>query len=64
MTPVDTPMVEKSKLDEDKEGKAVDPSHYRDADYASCQDTIRNTSGSMQFLGDRLVSWSSKRQKS
>nr|GFB66231.1 retrovirus-related Pol polyprotein from transposon TNT 1-94 [Tanacetum cinerariifolium] len=27
--PVDTPMVEKSKLDEDKEGKDVDPSHYR-----------------------------------
>nr|GEZ81869.1 hypothetical protein [Tanacetum cinerariifolium] len=26
---VDTPMVEKSKLDEDKEGKVVDPSHYR-----------------------------------
>ncbi|GKD13702.1 retrovirus-related pol polyprotein from transposon TNT 1-94, partial [Tanacetum coccineum] len=26
--PVDTPMVEKSKLDEDKEGKEVDPSHY------------------------------------
>nr|GFB00447.1 integrase, catalytic region, zinc finger, CCHC-type, peptidase aspartic, catalytic [Tanacetum cinerariifolium] len=26
---VDTPMVEKSKLDEDKEGKAVDPSQYR-----------------------------------
>nr|GFA24412.1 retrovirus-related Pol polyprotein from transposon TNT 1-94 [Tanacetum cinerariifolium] len=26
---VDTPMVDKSKLDEDKEGKAVDPSHYR-----------------------------------
>nr|GEX53268.1 retrovirus-related Pol polyprotein from transposon TNT 1-94 [Tanacetum cinerariifolium] len=26
--PVDTPMVEKSKLNEDKEGKAVDPSHY------------------------------------
>nr|GEW15075.1 retrovirus-related Pol polyprotein from transposon TNT 1-94 [Tanacetum cinerariifolium] len=25
---VDTPMVEKSKLDEDKEGKTVDPSHY------------------------------------
>nr|GEV57153.1 uncharacterized mitochondrial protein AtMg00810-like [Tanacetum cinerariifolium] len=25
---VDTPMVEKSKLDEDKKGKAVDPSHY------------------------------------
>ncbi|GJT97635.1 retrovirus-related pol polyprotein from transposon TNT 1-94 [Tanacetum coccineum] len=27
--PVDTPMVEKSKLDEDKEWKAVDLSHYR-----------------------------------
>nr|GEW71690.1 hypothetical protein [Tanacetum cinerariifolium] len=25
---VDTPMVEKSKLDKDKEGKVVDPSHY------------------------------------
>ncbi|GKF18666.1 hypothetical protein Tco_0063584, partial [Tanacetum coccineum] len=126
--PVDTPMVEKSKLDEDKEGKVIDPSHYRgmigillyltasrpdiqfaicmcaryqarptekhlhavkrifrylrgtvnrrlwypkdssislttfaDADHAGCQDT---TSGSMQFLGDKLVSWSSKRQKS
>ncbi|GJR24799.1 retrovirus-related pol polyprotein from transposon TNT 1-94 [Tanacetum coccineum] len=128
---VDTPMVEKSKLDEDKEGKAVDPSHYRgmigtllyltasrpdlqfaicmcaryqarptekhlnavkrifwylkgtvhrglwylkdssialtafaDADHAGCQDTRRSTSSSMQLLGDRLVSWSSKRQKS
>ncbi|GJU48226.1 retrovirus-related pol polyprotein from transposon TNT 1-94 [Tanacetum coccineum] len=76
--PVDTPMVEKSKLNEDKEGKAVDPSHYRgmigtlvyltatfaDADHAGCQDTRHSTSGSMQFLGDRLVSWLSKRQKS
>ncbi|GJU94630.1 retrovirus-related pol polyprotein from transposon TNT 1-94 [Tanacetum coccineum] len=26
--PVDTPMVEKSKLDEDLQGKAVDPTHY------------------------------------
>nr|GEZ17096.1 hypothetical protein [Tanacetum cinerariifolium] len=25
---VDTPMVDKSKLDEDKEGKTIDPSHY------------------------------------
>nr|GEU52997.1 uncharacterized mitochondrial protein AtMg00810-like [Tanacetum cinerariifolium] len=129
--PVDTPMVEKSKLDEDKEGKAVDPSHYRgmigtllyltasrsdlqfaicmcsryqawptkkhlhavkrifrylrgtvnqglwypkdssvtltafaDVDHAGCQDTCRSTSGSLQFLGDRLISWSSKREKS
>ncbi|GJY00221.1 retrovirus-related pol polyprotein from transposon TNT 1-94 [Tanacetum coccineum] len=129
--PVDTPMVEKSKLDEDKEEKAVDLSHYHsmigtllyltasrpdlqfsicmcaryqarptkkhlnavkrifrylkgtvnwglwypkdssialtsfaDADHAGCQDIRRSTSGSMQFLGDRLISWSSKRQKS
>ncbi|GJZ32419.1 hypothetical protein Tco_0577855 [Tanacetum coccineum] len=103
--PVDTLMVEKSKLDEDTQGKAVDPTHYRvmvgtlmyltssrpdlvyavltvnwglwyskdsaialtafaDADHAGCQDTRRSTSGSMQLLGDRLVSWSSKRQKS
>ncbi|GJX11138.1 retrovirus-related pol polyprotein from transposon TNT 1-94 [Tanacetum coccineum] len=129
--PVDTPMVEKSKLDEDTQGKAVDPTHYRgmvgtlmyltasrpdltfvvcmcaryqakptekhlhavkrifkylrgtvnrglwypkdssialtayaDVDHAGCQDTRRSTSGSMQLLGERLVSWSSKRQKS
>nr|GEW60535.1 uncharacterized mitochondrial protein AtMg00810-like [Tanacetum cinerariifolium] len=129
--PVDTLMVEKSKLDEDKEGKPVDPSHYRgmigtllyltasrpdlqfaicmcvryqarptekyvhvvkrifrylrgivnrglwypkdssvastafaDADHAGCQDTRRSTSGSLQFSGERLISWSSKRQKS
>nr|GEV70830.1 retrovirus-related Pol polyprotein from transposon TNT 1-94 [Tanacetum cinerariifolium] len=65
--PVDTPMVEKSKLDEDTEGKVVDPSHYRafaDADRAGFQDTRRSTSSSLQFLEDRLISWSSKRQKS
>nr|GEW99487.1 hypothetical protein [Tanacetum cinerariifolium] len=106
--PVDTPMVEKSKLDEDKERKAIDPSHYRDmigtllyltasrpdlqfaicmcaryqarsienhdssialttfayADHVGCQDTRCITSGSVQFLEERLVSWSSKRQKS
>ncbi|GKD33320.1 hypothetical protein Tco_1248829, partial [Tanacetum coccineum] len=27
--PVDTPMVEKSKLDEDTQVKTVDPTHYR-----------------------------------
>ncbi|GKE03099.1 retrovirus-related pol polyprotein from transposon TNT 1-94, partial [Tanacetum coccineum] len=104
--PVDTPMVKKFKLDEDTQGKAVDPTHYHemakpigkhlhavkrifkylrgivnrglwypkdssialtayaDADHASCQDTRRSTSRSIQLLGDRLVSWSSKRQKS
>nr|GEV19651.1 putative ribonuclease H-like domain-containing protein [Tanacetum cinerariifolium] len=33
-------------------------------DHACCQDTQRSTSGSAQFLGDKLVSWSSKKQKS
>ncbi|GJU25559.1 retrovirus-related pol polyprotein from transposon TNT 1-94 [Tanacetum coccineum] len=36
---------------------------YADADHAGCQDTKRSTSGSAQFLGDKLVSWSSKKQK-
>nr|GEX06603.1 retrovirus-related Pol polyprotein from transposon TNT 1-94 [Tanacetum cinerariifolium] len=27
---VDTPIVEKSKLDEDPQGKVVDPTHYRE----------------------------------
>nr|GFB03211.1 retrovirus-related Pol polyprotein from transposon TNT 1-94 [Tanacetum cinerariifolium] len=31
--PVDTPIVEKSKLDEVKEGKAIDPSQYRGSAY-------------------------------
>nr|GEV14407.1 putative ribonuclease H-like domain-containing protein [Tanacetum cinerariifolium] len=37
---------------------------YADADHAGCQDTRRSTSGSAQFLGDKLVSWSSKKLKS
>nr|GEY70085.1 retrovirus-related Pol polyprotein from transposon TNT 1-94 [Tanacetum cinerariifolium] len=102
--PVDTPMVEKSKLDEDKKGKplihhitvarptekhihavkrifrylcgtinqglcylkdsSVALTAFADADHAGCQDTCRSTSGSFQFMGERLISWSSKRQKS
>ncbi|GJU21669.1 copia protein [Tanacetum coccineum] len=65
--PVNTPMVDKSKLDEDLQGKPVDPIHYcayADADHTGCQDSRRSTSGSAQFLGDKLVSWSSKKQKS
>ncbi|GJZ65067.1 retrovirus-related pol polyprotein from transposon TNT 1-94 [Tanacetum coccineum] len=108
---VDTPMVEKNKLDEDLQGTPVDATLYRgmigslmyltssrpdliyavclcaryqakptekhlnadtdmsltaysDADHARCQDTRRSTSGSAQFLGDKLVSWSSKKHKS
>nr|GEV74940.1 hypothetical protein [Tanacetum cinerariifolium] len=83
-------MVEKSKLDEDPQGKAIDPTHYHrmigtimyltacrpgldscialiafaDADHAGCQDTRKSTYVSLQLLGDRLVSWSSKKPKS
>ncbi|GJU61948.1 hypothetical protein Tco_1243783 [Tanacetum coccineum] len=90
--PVDTPMVEKSKLNADLQGKEVDPTLYlgmiwaslmyltpvdqtlyllfacvhdfADAGHACCQDTRRSTYGSMQLLGDKLVSWSSKKKKS
>ncbi|GJU47432.1 retrovirus-related pol polyprotein from transposon TNT 1-94 [Tanacetum coccineum] len=36
---------------------------YADADHVGCQDTRRSTSGSAQFLGDRLVSWPLKKKK-
>ncbi|GJY70600.1 retrovirus-related pol polyprotein from transposon TNT 1-94 [Tanacetum coccineum] len=84
---VDTPMVEKSELDKDTQGKVVDPTHYHgmvdtlmyltysrpdldsaialiafaDADHAGFQDARRSTSGSMQLLRDRLVSWKHNR---
>nr|GEU98317.1 hypothetical protein [Tanacetum cinerariifolium] len=89
---VETPLVEKSKLDEDLHGKPVDATLYHgmigslmyltsnrpDLTYAVClcaryqakpiekhlsADTRRSTSGRAQFLGDKLVSWSSKKQK-
>nr|GFD12589.1 uncharacterized mitochondrial protein AtMg00810-like [Tanacetum cinerariifolium] len=35
---------------------------FSDADYAGCKDTFKSTSGGVQFLGEKLVSWSSKKQ--
>ncbi|GJW94104.1 retrovirus-related pol polyprotein from transposon TNT 1-94 [Tanacetum coccineum] len=97
--PVDTPMVDQLKLNEDPLGIPVDQTRFRsmvgslmyltasrpdlvfvglwypkdtamaltayaDANHAGCQDTRISTSGSAQFLRDKLVSWSSKKQKS
>ncbi|GJR98686.1 retrovirus-related pol polyprotein from transposon TNT 1-94 [Tanacetum coccineum] len=55
----DTPMVDRLKLDKDALGIPVDQTRYR-----GCQGTRRSTSGSAPFFGDKLVSWSSKKQKS
>ncbi|GJX83732.1 retrovirus-related pol polyprotein from transposon TNT 1-94 [Tanacetum coccineum] len=35
---------------------------FSDADHAGCLDTRKSTSGGIQFLGDKLVSWMSKKQ--
>ncbi|GJT98888.1 hypothetical protein Tco_1094406 [Tanacetum coccineum] len=42
----------------------VVPTVENSPDWQGYQDTMKSTSGSMQLLGDRLVSWSSKKQKS
>ncbi|GKF56772.1 hypothetical protein Tco_0170309, partial [Tanacetum coccineum] len=35
---------------------------FSDADYARCRDSFKSTSGRTKFLGEKLVSWSSKKQ--
>nr|GFC56460.1 uncharacterized mitochondrial protein AtMg00810-like [Tanacetum cinerariifolium] len=35
---------------------------FSDVDYARCKDTFKSTLGGAQFLGEKLVSWSSKKQ--
>ena len=37
---------------------------YFDLDYASCKVTRKSTTGTCQFIGRSLVSWSSKKQNS
>nr|GEY11238.1 uncharacterized mitochondrial protein AtMg00810-like [Tanacetum cinerariifolium] len=34
---------------------------FSDAVYTGCKDTFKSTSGGAQFLGEKLVSWSSKK---
>ncbi|GJR95254.1 retrovirus-related pol polyprotein from transposon TNT 1-94 [Tanacetum coccineum] len=38
------------------------PRAWPNADHAGCIDTQKSTSGGIQFLGDKLVSWMSKKQ--
>ncbi|GKE53671.1 hypothetical protein Tco_1488827 [Tanacetum coccineum] len=35
---------------------------YSNADHAGCKDDCKSTSGGLQFLGGKLVCWSSKKQ--
>nr|GEZ71253.1 retrovirus-related Pol polyprotein from transposon TNT 1-94 [Tanacetum cinerariifolium]GFA27370.1 retrovirus-related Pol polyprotein from transposon TNT 1-94 [Tanacetum cinerariifolium] len=35
---------------------------FSNADYAGCKDTFKSTSDGAQFLGEKLFSWSSKKQ--
>ncbi|GJS77107.1 hypothetical protein Tco_0726988 [Tanacetum coccineum] len=35
---------------------------FSDADHSGCIDTRKSTSRGIQFLGDKLVSWMSKKQ--
>ncbi|GJS68592.1 retrovirus-related pol polyprotein from transposon TNT 1-94 [Tanacetum coccineum] len=76
--PVGTPMEIKDKLDLDKNGTLVDATKYRSMIGAlmyltssrsdimrtlrDVPDTFKSTSGGAQFLGEKLVSWSSKKQ--
>nr|GFA10836.1 Gag-Pol polyprotein [Tanacetum cinerariifolium] len=40
----------------------MDKGQSIDADHAGCIDTRKSTSGGIQFIGDKLVSWMSKKQ--
>nr|GEW37072.1 retrovirus-related Pol polyprotein from transposon TNT 1-94 [Tanacetum cinerariifolium] len=58
---IGTPMATKPKLDADLSGNPVDQTDYH-ADHARCIDTRKITSGGIQFIGDKIVSWMSKKQ--
>ncbi|GJR06375.1 hypothetical protein Tco_0529359 [Tanacetum coccineum] len=43
-------------------GSGFELTAFLDADHAGCVDSRKSTSGGIQFLGDKLVSWISKKQ--
>ena len=45
-------------------GSSFDLHGYSDSDYAGCKVDRKSTTGTCQFLGRSLVSWSSKKQNS
>nr|GFB42371.1 Gag-Pol polyprotein [Tanacetum cinerariifolium] len=48
--------------DEAPEDSGFELTGFSDTDYAGCKDSFKSTSGGAQFLGEKLVSWSSKKQ--
>ncbi|KAI3681199.1 hypothetical protein L6452_35984 [Arctium lappa] len=68
-TPIN-PMALGTKIVADPSGKVVDVRTYKgfelttysDADHAGCMLDRKSTLGHIQFLGDKLVSWASKKQ--
>nr|GEZ31137.1 hypothetical protein [Tanacetum cinerariifolium] len=45
-----------------KEDFGFELTGFSNVDYAGCKDTFKSTSGGAQFLGEKLVNWSSKKQ--
>ncbi|GJV34708.1 retrovirus-related pol polyprotein from transposon TNT 1-94 [Tanacetum coccineum] len=43
-------------------GSGFELTSFSDAEHVGCLDTRKSTSGGIQFLGDKLVSWMSKKQ--
>ncbi|GKD56292.1 copia protein [Tanacetum coccineum] len=62
---IGTPMTTKPKLDANLSGipdSGFELIAFLDADHTCCLDTCKSTSNGIQFLGDKLVSWPSKKQ--
>ncbi|GKF51937.1 copia protein [Tanacetum coccineum] len=59
---IGTPMATKAKLDADLSGTPIDQTIYQNVDHAGCLYTRKSTFVGIQFLGDKLASWMSKKQ--